>query len=189
MGRGMKLAAKPPQLRPDAPRVLIAVDEANLLAGAWLLQRNLDWQRLREHLTDLGGGRRLLEMVVFVGLPPAMPEWQNEREKKLKFLHWLRSHGFLVVLTEGAPAEENRYKANVDVLLALEVMELAESMRPDVVVLVTGDADFAHLALRLRRRGIRVEAAAITQAMSNALRGASNATIDLSPVLASFEAL
>jgi hypothetical protein len=32
-------------------------------------------------------------------------------------------------------------------------------MRPDVVILVTGDADFAYLAIELRRRGIRVEVA------------------------------
>ncbi|MBS0656696.1 MAG: NYN domain-containing protein [Verrucomicrobia bacterium] len=186
--RGVKSAAKPLSARPEAPRLLVAVDESNLLAGAWLLQRNLDWQRLREHLA---GDRHLLEMVVFAGLPPAMPEWQTEREKKQKFLHWLRQHGFLVVTAEGAPmaAEDNRYKANVDVLLALEVMELAEAMRPDVVVLVTGDADFAHLALRLRRRGIRVEAAAIGESMSNALRGASNTTVDLGALLKSFEAI
>ena len=35
--------------------------------------------------------------------PPAMPEWQAEREKKNKFLHWLRLHGSLVVAKDGSP--------------------------------------------------------------------------------------
>jgi len=35
-----------------------------------------------------------LTKVIYAGLPPAMPEWQNERDKKNKFLHWLRSNGF-----------------------------------------------------------------------------------------------
>src|SRR5204863_375347 len=105
-----------------------------------------DWLRLRDHLVRPAEGRRLLEMMVYVGVPPGMPEWQAERDKKHKFLHWLRAHGFLVVATEGAPTEENRFKANVDVLMALDVMELVQAMQPDVVVLVTGDADFAHLA-------------------------------------------
>ena len=44
--------------------------------------------------------------------------------------------------------------------MAIDAVERSVQMRPDVVVLVTGDADFAHLALQLRRRGIRVEVAA-----------------------------
>jgi uncharacterized LabA/DUF88 family protein len=62
-------------------------------------------------------------------------------------------------------------------------------MRPDVVVLVTGDADFAHLALRLRRRGIRVEVAATTQTLGSGLRGAANEIIDLTHLLESFPPL
>jgi len=41
-------------------------------------------------------------MVIYAGLPPSMPEWQSEREKKNKFLHWLRSNGFLVVTKDGS---------------------------------------------------------------------------------------
>lgn len=194
VGERMKSPAAPKSTPPVVPaaspptRILIAVDESNLLASARVLQRNLDWLRLREHLVRATEGRRLVEMVVYAGLPPAMPEWQAERDKKSKFLHWLRAHGFLVVTTDGAPTEENRYKANVDVLMALDVFELAGAIRPDVVVLVTGDADFAHLALRLRRLGIQVEAAAIPQIMSSALRGSANLTIDLLPLLEGFEA-
>jgi uncharacterized LabA/DUF88 family protein len=46
-------------------------------------------------------------------------------------------------------------------LMAIDAVELSVEMRPEVVVLVTGDADFAHLALQLRRRGIRVEVAGL----------------------------
>jgi uncharacterized LabA/DUF88 family protein len=60
-------------------------------------------------------------------------------------------------------------------------------MRPDVVVLVTGDADFAHLALRLRRRGIRVEVAATPQTLGTGLKGAANEVIDLVPLFETFE--
>src|SRR5262245_52635081 len=92
-------------------------------------------------------------MVIYAGLPPPIPEWQTERDKKNKFLHWLRSNGFLVVAKDGSPGDGKHYKANVDVLMAIDAVELSVEMRPDVVVLVTGDADFAHLALQLRRRG------------------------------------
>ncbi|MBV9672785.1 MAG: NYN domain-containing protein [Verrucomicrobia bacterium] len=167
-------------------RVLVFVDESNVVSSVRALGRKLDWLKLRDHLTtDLG--RELMEMVIYAGLPPQMPEWQIERDKKNKFLHWLRSNGFLVIAKEGSPGDGKHYKANVDVLMAIDAVELSIEMRPDVVVLVTGDADFAHLALQLRRRGIRVEVAATSQTMGTGLRGAANETIDLDPLFEQFE--
>jgi uncharacterized LabA/DUF88 family protein len=167
-------------------RVLIFVDESNVTSSAKGANRKLDWLQLRDHLVS---GRDLIEMVVYAGLPPAMPEWQAERDKKNKFLFWLRSHGFLVVTKDGAPADEAHYKANVDVLMAIDGVELSTQMEPDVVVLVTGDADFAHLALQLRRRGIRVEVASVTQTLGAGLKTSANAVIDLTPLLATFDPL
>lgn len=167
-------------------RVLILVDESNVLSSARATSRNLDWIKLRDFLVRAEEGRSLIEMVVYAGLPPAMPEWQVERDKKNKFLHWLRAHGFLVVAKDGSPSEEGHYKANVDVLMAIDAVELSRDMAPDVVVLVTGDADFAPLALHLRRRGIRVEVAAAAPNLGSALKGAANEVTDLVPLFASF---
>ena len=168
------------------PRVLILVDESNITSSAKATNRKLDWLKLREHLVQ---DRELIEMVVYVGLPPAMAEWQAERDRKNKFLHWLRSHGFMVVEKDGSPADSTHYKANVDVLMAIDAVELSVAMRPDVVVLVTGDADFAHLALRFRRRGIHVEVASVAQTLGAGLKTSANVVIDLAPLLASFEPL
>lgn len=162
------------------------MDETNVTSSAKVAGRKLDWMKLRDFLV---GERALLEMVVYAGLPPAMPEWQAERERKNKFLHWLRAHGFLVVTKDGAPGEEGHYKANVDVLMAIDAVELANAMAPEVVVLVTGDADFAPLALHLRRRGIRVEAASVAQNFGAGLKTAVNEAIDLAPLLKTFEPL
>ena len=170
-------------------KVLIFVDESNVVASVRAVNRNLDWLKLRDHLTNSDKERELIEMVVYAGLPPAMTEWQTEREKKSKFLFWLRSNGFLVVTKEGSPTEDRHYKANVDVLMAIDAVELSVEMRPDVVVLVTGDADFAHLALQLRRRGIRVEVASVAQNLGSALKASANEIIDLSPLFNSFEEL
>src|SRR4029077_10964478 len=120
-------------------------------------------------------------------LPPAMPIWQEERDKKNKFMQWLRSNGFMVVTKDGSPAEEGRYKANVDVMMAIDALELSVEMQPDVVILVTGDTDFAYLAIKLRRRGIRVEVASVSQNLGNILRSAANAVIDLAPWSGTFD--
>ena len=167
-------------------RVLVLVDESNITSSAKAANRKLDWLKLQEHLVR---ERHLIETVIYAGLPPAMPEWQAERDKKNKFLHWLRSHGFFVVTKDGSPGAESHYKANVDVLMAIDAVELSVEMRPDVVVLVTGDADFAHLALQLRRRGIRVEVASTAQTLGAGLKTSANECIDLSDLLETFELL
>jgi len=170
-------------------RVLVFVDESNVVSSVRAAGRGLDWLKLRDFLTQADRDRTLVEMVVYAGMPPAMPDWQTERDKKNKFLFWLRSHGFLVQTKEGSPTEERHYKANVDVLMAIDAVELSVEIRPDVVVLVTGDADFSHLALQLRRRGIRVEVASVAANLGSALKSSANAVVDLAPLFETFDAL
>jgi uncharacterized LabA/DUF88 family protein len=168
-------------------RVLVLVDESNVGSSVRTAGRGLDWLKLRDFLAGPSTGRDLIEMVVYAGLPPAIPAWQEERDKKNKFVHWLRSNGFMVVTKDGSPAEEGHYKANVDVMMAIDALELSIEMRPDVVILVTGDADFAYLAIKLRRHGIRVEVASVAANLGNILRSAANDVIDLAPLFRTFE--
>jgi uncharacterized LabA/DUF88 family protein len=175
-------SSRPAEMR----RVLVLVDESNVTSSAKAANRKLDWLKLQEFLV---GGRDLLETVIYAGLPPPMPEWQSERDKKNKFLHWLRSHGFLVMAKDGSPGTEAHYKANVDVLMAVDAVEISFAMNPDVVVLVTGDADFSHLAIQLRRRGIRVEVASTAQTLGAGLKASANVVVDLTPLLETFEPL
>ena len=170
-------------------RVLVLVDESNVVSSVRTLGRGLDWLKLRDFLVGGKTGRSLIEMVVYAGLPPAIPVWQEERDKKNKFVHWLRSNGFLAVTKDGSPSEEGHYKANVDVMMAIDAVELSNQMQPDVIILVTGDADFGYLALQLRRRGIRVEVASVAQNLGSGLKSAANAVIDLAPLFATFEIL
>jgi uncharacterized LabA/DUF88 family protein len=166
---------------------LVLVDESNVGSSVRTAGRGLDWLRLRQFLAGSDSGRDLIEMAVYAGLPPAIPVWQEERDKKNKFVNWLRSNGFMVVTKDGAPAEEGRYKANVDVMMTIDALELSAAMNPDVVILVTGDADFAYLAITLRRRGIRVEVASVAQNLGNNLKSAANEVIDLAPLFRTFE--
>src|SRR5437763_12533873 len=119
-------------------RTLIVVDESNLGSSVRTVRRDLDWIKLRDFLAGPNTGRELIEMVVYVGLPPAVASLNEERERKNKFVHWLRSNGFMVVTKDGAPTEEGRYKANVDIMMAMDVLDLSIEMEPDVVILVTG---------------------------------------------------
>jgi len=168
-------------------RALVLVDESNVTSSVRTVGRGLDWLKLRDFLTGPNTARDLIEMVVYAGLPPAISSWQEERDRKNKFVHWLRSNGFMVVTKDGAPAEEGHYKANVDVMMAIDALELSIEIRPDVVILVTGDADFAYLVIKLRRHGIRVEVASVAANLGHNLRSAANDVIDLSGLFRTFE--
>src|SRR2546430_9761217 len=112
-------------------RVLVLVDESNVSSSVRTAGRGLDWLKLRDFLVAENTGRELIEMVVYAGLPPAIPAWQEERDKKNKFMHWLRSNGFMVVTKDGSPAEEVHSKANVDVMMAIDALELSMEMRSE----------------------------------------------------------
>src|SRR2546428_5811007 len=160
-------------------RLLVLVDESNVGSSVRTAGRGLDWLKLRDFLAGPNTGRKLIEMVVYAGLPPAISVWQEERDKKNKFVHWLRSNGFLAVTKDGSPTEEGHYRASMDVMMAIDAVELSAQMQPDVIILVTGDADLAYLALQLRRRGIRVEVASVAQNLGSALKTAANQLTDL----------
>src|SRR2546425_9791693 len=112
-------------------RVLVLVDESNVGSSVRTAGRGLDWLKLRDFLAGPDTGHDLIEMVVYAGLPPAIPLWQEERGKKNKFIHWLRSNGFMVVTKDGAPAEEGHYKGNAYVIIATGSVELSVGMRAE----------------------------------------------------------
>lgn len=170
-------------------RILVFVDEANVTrAASKNFKRNFDWLRFRDYLENgVGQDRELVEMVIYVGLPPATPEWMEKREAKRHYIHWLRSQGFLVYEKSGQPRANGWYKANVDVIMAIDAMDLSLRIKPDVVTLVTGDADFAHLALTIRREGIKVEVASVPQTLSSELKTSASSLIDLSDLFMSFD--
>jgi uncharacterized LabA/DUF88 family protein len=122
-----------------------------------------------------------------VGLPPATPEWMDKREAKRHYIHWLKSQGFMVYEKNGQPRANGWYKANVDVIMAIDAMDLSLRIKPDIVTLVTGDADFAHLALTIRREGIKVEVASVPQTLSSELRTSASSVIDLTELFLTFE--
>ena len=164
--------------------VLVLVDEANFANTTRSFGRKTEWDTLRTYLADQSLGRLLIEMVGYIGLPPETSDaFKQQRTNKMRFVTHLRHNGFLVVLKEGRPTEPGKFTANVDVLMAIDGFDLAHRLKPDIVVLVTGDHEFAHLAEVLRRSGIYVEVASTLANASNQLRAAANSFIDLEPVI------
>jgi uncharacterized LabA/DUF88 family protein len=174
--RGSKTAA-------TRNRTIILIDEGNLTGICGKLNRSIDWLQLRDYLS---AGRDVIETFVFAGLPPATGDWIEFRQKRERFLHWMEAEGFYVMRKQGRPTTPQAYKANVDVMISVEATEMALEVKPEVVVLVTGDGDLGFLACKLRRRGIRVEVAAFADNLGEDLKISCNAFIDLARVIGNF---
>lgn len=93
----------------------------------------------------------------------------------------------VLVVTKEGKAKGDDYENNVDVVMAIDAIELAFEIKPDIVVLVTGDSDFAYLAEKLRRRGIRVEVASVEQSLGSELKNSANSIVDLTEVFDKFD--
>lgn len=168
-------------------RTLVFVDEANFQKSARAAGLRPDIVGLRNWLRD-DGRRHIVEMVAYIGLPPErraedMPDnWARAYDSKHRLRLALENHGVMVVAWRGKQLfgfEPPRFAANIDMLMAMDALEFSIDARPDVVVLVTGDGDFSYLANKLRRRGIRVEAASLPSALSAELKRAVHQVIDL----------
>lgn len=176
-------------------RILIFVDEANFAHAAYQARKKTDYIALADYLADEGNDRELVEMVVYLGMPPAMryedmpPEWQARHDAKIRFRDFLRFNGFLAIMHhgKGSPQRPETLNANVDVLMAMDAVEMSFEVKPDTVIIVTGDADFHYLAEKLRRRGIRVEVASTRAQVSSELQKAANDFIDLGDFLSTMD--
>src|SRR5437879_12435341 len=104
-------------------RVLVLVDESNVSSSVRTVGRGLDGLKLRDFLAGPNTARDLIEMVVYAGLPPAISTWHEERDRKNKFVHWLRANGIMLVTSEGEPAEEGNDNANVRVTIAMDARD------------------------------------------------------------------
>lgn len=169
-----------------ARRVMVFADADNTNIAAQSFNRRTNWQKIRDYLANPQEGRELIEMVLYVGLPPDRERFAEHRKSKEKFIYWAKSNGFLAVSKEGKP-KGNDYETDIDVVMAMDAIELAYEVKPDIVVLVTGDSDFAHLAEKLRRKGIRVEVASVEQSLGNDLKNSANSIIDLVELFDEFD--
>ncbi|MCC7279611.1 MAG: NYN domain-containing protein [Chromatiaceae bacterium] len=131
-------------------RLVIFNDYANIEAAYQELGAHLDELDLLDYLSE---GRFLVEAHAFVPIDPRNPHARDAAIENL----WRT--GYLVHDKVGAIAGDS-YRCNLDVEVTLEMMRTAEIVKPDIIVLISGDKDFIPVILELRRRGIRVEVAA-----------------------------
>jgi uncharacterized LabA/DUF88 family protein len=140
----------PPSWFGPQERVAAFIDGANLYQAARALGFDIDYKRL---LATLHGECRFLRAYYYTAL---MDEQEYSPIRPL--VDWLDYNGYTMVtkpLKEFTQATGRRkYKGNMDVEIAVDIMEVAGHV--DNIVLFSGDGDFRRLVEAVQRRGVRV---------------------------------
>jgi uncharacterized LabA/DUF88 family protein len=162
------ITTAPPRPTGSASRIAVLVDVANIAGAARrLFERDVDYHKL---LAECSSGRTLVEARAYVidkGLPGIDA-----------FTASLRQGGYKVQLKKPKTFADGNVKADWDMSIAIDALQLAD--RVDTVILVTGDGDFVPLVQGLKRKNVAMHAAAFPQRASSDLREAVESFIELS---------
>ncbi len=131
-------------------RIALFIDGANLYSAARSLGFDIDYKRLLDEFSTKG---RLVRAFYYTAL---MDDQEYSPIRPL--IDWLDYNGYTMVTK---PTKEftdalgrRKIKGNMDIELAIDVMEMAPHL--DHVVLFSGDGDFRRLVEAVQRKGLRV---------------------------------
>ncbi len=131
-------------------RIGLFIDGSNLYAAARALGFDIDYKRLLELFAAEG---RLVRAFYYTALVE-----DQEYSPIRPLVDWLDYNGYTMVTK---PTKEftdatgrRKIKGNMDIELAIDVMEMAAHL--DHVVLFSGDGDFRRLVEAVQRKGVRV---------------------------------
>ena len=130
-------------------RTALFIDGANLYSAARSLGFDIDYKRLLDLFASQG---QLIRAFYYTALLE-----DQEYSPIRPLVDWLDYNGFTLVTK---PAKEftdaqgrRKIKGNMDIELAVDMMEMVE--RLDHVVLFSGDGDFRSLIEAVQRKGVR----------------------------------
>lgn len=133
-----------------AERIGLFIDGSNLYAAARALNFDIDYKKL---LGFFSGKGRLIRAFYYTALIE-----DQEYSPIRPLVDWLDYNGYTMVTK---PTKEftdatgrRKIKGNMDIELAIDVMEMAQYL--DHVVLFSGDGDFRRLVEAIQRKGVRV---------------------------------
>ena len=131
-------------------RVALFIDGSNLYAAARALGFDIDYKRLLDVFQKDG---RLIRAFYYTAL---MEDQEYSPIRPL--VDWLDYNGYTMVTKPTKEftdaAGRRKIKGNMDIELAIDVMEMAPYL--DHIVIFSGDGDFRRLVEAVQRKGVRV---------------------------------
>ncbi|MEO6893336.1 MAG: NYN domain-containing protein [Ktedonobacteraceae bacterium] len=134
-------------------KVVFFLDYANINRAAREKRYRLDYYHMLQYV---GEERFLIDAHCYV---PINPRNEHRLDRDIQDL-W-RS-GYIVTTKIGTIAG-GTYKCNFDVEITMDILKVVYQVKPDIIVLASGDSDFVSLIQDVRKAGIRVEVAAFEE--------------------------
>ncbi len=138
-------------------RVAIFIDGANLFYAAMHLGLEIDYTKLLRCLTR---ERQLLRAYFYTGV-------DRTNEKQQGFLLWMSRNGYRVVTKELVQFPDGSKKANLDVEIAIDMMNFARYC--DTLILLSGDGDLTYVVDNITYQGVHVEVVSLSSMTSESL--------------------
>jgi uncharacterized LabA/DUF88 family protein len=139
-----------PVMPPQAEKIALFIDGANLYATAKSLGFDIDYKRLLREFQSRGNLLRAFYYTAVIE--------DQEYSSIRPLIDWLDYNGYTVVTKATKEFVDQtgrrKVKGNMDIELAVNAMELAPHI--DQMVLFSGDGDFRSLVEAVQRRGVRV---------------------------------
>jgi uncharacterized LabA/DUF88 family protein len=165
-------------------RIALFIDGANLYSAARALNVDLDFRKLSDWFGQKG---QLVRAYYYTAVV------EGEEFSPIRpLVDWLDYNGFTVVtkpVKRFTDAQgQSRIKGNMDIEIAVDMLELAP--RLDHMILFSGDGDFRRLVEAIQAKGVRVTVVSTTRCqppqIADELRRQADAFIDLADVLVHF---
>ncbi|MBL4691776.1 MAG: NYN domain-containing protein [Magnetovibrio sp.] len=130
-------------------RIGLFIDGSNLYAAARALNFDIDYKSLLKFFHSEG---RLIRAMYYTALID-----DAEYSPLRTLVDWLDYNGYTMVTKPAKeftdPQGHKKIKGNMDIELAIDVMEMAPAL--DHIVLFSGDGDFRRLLEAVQRKGLR----------------------------------
>ena len=150
-------------------RVVLFLDFANINRTAREKGVRLDYQHLLHYV---GENRFLVDSYCYV---PIDPRNEHRLDRDIEEL-W--NAGYIVTTKKGSVAGST-YKCNFDVEITMDMLKSVYQIKPDIIVLASGDSDFVPLIHEVRKSGVRVEVAAFEESTGPDILLKSSGFIDI----------
>jgi uncharacterized LabA/DUF88 family protein len=137
----------------EKEKVVFFLDYGNVSKAAREKRYRLDYHDLLHYI---GENRFLIDAHCYV---PINPRHEHRLDGEIEEL-W--SSGYLVTTRMGRIVG-GTYKCNFDVEITMDVLNVLYQVKPDIIVLATGNAHFIPLIREVRKSGVRVEVAAFVE--------------------------
>ena|SRR5712692_887205 len=153
----------------EKEKVIFFVDYANINRAAKEKRYRLDYHDLLDYVSE---GRFLIDAHCYVPINP-----RNEHRLD-GVIEELWQSGYIVTTKVGTIAG-GTYKCNFDVEITMDVLRVVYQVKPDIIVLASGDSDFVSLIMEVRKSGVRVEVAAFVETAGPNILSKCSGFIDL----------